>query len=154
GGQLLAYAMLLAAAVAWAIAIVAVRAHRFAASPLVLAPWQMLVAMGLLLPVALLAEGPPQPIGLPGALSLAFVGPVATAFAYWAVVEAGRHFSASALSMALLATPPLGILLSALALGETVDLPLVAGAALIAAGIRLAVPRAKAQGGRPSAPRS
>jgi drug/metabolite transporter (DMT)-like permease len=36
------------------------------------------------------------------------------------------------------------VLLSALALGETVDPPLVAGAALIAAGIRLVVPRAKA----------
>jgi drug/metabolite transporter (DMT)-like permease len=147
GRQVLAYAMLLAAAVAWAIAIVAVRAHRFAATPLALAPWQMLVASCLLLPVALVAEGAPQSVGVSGALSLAFVGPVATAFAYWAVVETGRHFSAGALSMALLATPPIGILLSALALSETVGPSLIAGAVLIAAGIRLAVPHAKGGSG-------
>jgi drug/metabolite transporter (DMT)-like permease len=58
-------------------------------------------------------------------------------------VEAGRHFSAGTLSMALLATPPVGILLSALVLGESVGPSLIAGAALIAAGIRLVVPRAK-----------
>ena len=144
--HVIAYGMLLAAAVSWAISIVAVRAHRFRSGTLALAPWQTLVAACLLLPVALAAEGAPRPIGISGAASLAFVGPVATAFAYWAVVETGRHFSAGTLSMALLATPPVGILLSALTLGETVGSSLVAGAALIAAGIRLAAPRTKTDG--------
>ena len=140
-GEVLAYATLLGAAVSWAISIVAVRAHRFTATTLALAPWQTLVAALLLLPAALIAEGSPRPVGVVGAASLAFVGPIATAFAYWAVVETGRHFKAATLSMALLATPPVGILLSALALDEAVGPSLVAGAALIAAGIRLAVPR-------------
>ena len=137
GEQVLAYGMLLAAAVAWAISIVAVRAHRFTATALALAPWQMLVAACLLLPVALVVEGPPRPVGPSGAASLAFVGPVATAFAYWAVVEAGRHFRAAVLSMALLAAPTLGILISALGLGESIGASLIAGMLLIAAGIRL-----------------
>jgi drug/metabolite transporter (DMT)-like permease len=137
GDQVLAYGMLLGAAVSWAISIVAVRAHRFTASTLALAPWQMLVAVCLLLPVALVLEGAPQPIGAVGAASLAFVGPVATAFAYWAVVEVGRHLSAAVLSMALLAAPTLGVLISALALGERVGASLLAGMLLIAAGIRL-----------------
>jgi drug/metabolite transporter (DMT)-like permease len=137
GEQVLAYGMLLAAAVARAISIVAVRAHRFTATALALAPWQMLVAACLLLPVALVVEGPPRPVGPSGAASLAFVGPVATAFAYWAVVEAGRHFRAGVLSMALLAVPPLGILISALGLRERVGASLIAGVLLIAAGIRL-----------------
>jgi drug/metabolite transporter (DMT)-like permease len=145
-GQVIAYGMLLGAAVSWAISIVAVRAHRFTSATLALAPWQTLVAACLLLPVALVAEGAPGPIGISGAASLAFVGPVATAFAYWAVVEAGRHFTAGTLSIALLATPPAGILLSALTLGETVGPSLVAGAALIATGIRLAVPGTKSDG--------
>ena len=139
--QLFAYALLLGAAVSWAISIVAVRAHRFTASPLALAPWQMLVAAGLLLPVALAVEGAPQPLGASGAASLAFVAPVATAFAYWAVVEVGRHFRAAVLSMALLAAPPLGILISALALGESVGASLIAGMLVIAAGIRLVTKR-------------
>jgi len=146
GRQALAYAMLLGAAVSWAISIVAVRGYRFTSTTLALAPWQALVAACLLLPVALVAEGVPGPVGVSGAASLAFVGPVATAFAYWAVVEVGRHFRAGTLSMALLATPPIGILLSAVTLGETVGPSLVAGAVLIAAGIWLAVPRTKAQG--------
>jgi drug/metabolite transporter (DMT)-like permease len=133
--QVGAYGMLLGAAVLWAISIVVVRAHRFTSPTLALAPWQALVAACLLVPVALAAEGAPRPIGLSGAASLAFVGPVATAFAYWAVVETGRHFRAGTLSMALLATPPIGIVLSAITLGETVGPSLVFGAALIAAGI-------------------
>jgi drug/metabolite transporter (DMT)-like permease len=135
--QVFAYAMLLGAAVCWAISIVAVRAHRFKATALALAPWQMLLAATLLLPAALAVEGAPHAVGPSGAASLAFVGPVATAFAYWAVVEAGRHFRAAVLSMALLAAPTLGILISALALGESVGASLIAGLLLIAVGIRL-----------------
>ena len=66
------------------------------------------------------------------------MGPVATAFAYWAVVETGRRFPASTLSMALLGTPALGLLLSAVVLGEPVTASLLVGAVLIGAGIRSA----------------
>jgi drug/metabolite transporter (DMT)-like permease len=137
-GQVWAYAVLLGAAGAWAISIVFVRSHRFTATTLALAPWQMLVATVLLLPVALVVEGAPPAMGAGGAASLAYVGPVATAFAYWAVVETGRHFKASTMSMALLASPSLGILISALVLGEPVGASLIAGVALTGAGIRLA----------------
>jgi drug/metabolite transporter (DMT)-like permease len=135
---MLSYAMLIGAAAAWAISIVFVRSHRFTATALALAPWQMLVAAGLLLPLAIVVEGAPPPIGASGAASLAYVGPVATAFAYWAVVEAGRHFRASTMSMALLAAPSLGIPISAMMLGETIGPSLIAGVVLIGAGIRLA----------------
>ena len=136
--QALAYGLLMGAAGAWAISIVFVRAHRFTASALALAPWQMLMATVLLLPLALFVEGAPPSIGLVGVASLVYVGPVATAFAYWAVVEAGRHFPARVTSMALLATPGLGILISASVLGEEVGLSLIGGALLIAIGIGLA----------------
>ena len=138
GGEALSYGLLICAAGAWAISIVFVRAHRFSASALELAPWQMLVAAGILLPLALLVEGTPPPLDAKGLASLGYVGPIATAFAYWAVVEAGRHFPASTISMALLAAPCLGILISALLLGEEVGVSLIGGATLIGAGIRLA----------------
>lgn len=136
-GQVLAYAMLMGASAAWAISIVFVRGHRFEASPLALAPWQTLVAATLLGPLAGLVEGPLHAFGARGIASVAYVGPMATAFAYWAVVEAGRHFRASTISMALLATPPLGLLISAVTLHETVSVSLAAGIVLVAAGIRL-----------------
>lgn len=135
--QALAVVMLLGAALCWAIAIVAVRAYCLTATTLALAPWQMLVAAGLLFPVALGVEGTPQPVAPAGAASLAFVGPVATAFAYWAVVETGRHFRAAVLSMALLFVPILGILISTLTLDESFGASLIAGLLLIATGIRL-----------------
>jgi len=134
----LAYALLMAAAAAWAVSIVYVRKHRFTASALALAPWQMLFAASLLLPCAFALEGPLQKIGAEGAASLAYVGPVATAFAYWAVVEAGRRFRASTMSMALLATPSLGIAISAWAQHEPIGASLITGVIMIAAGIRLA----------------
>lgn len=138
GGTLLPYAMLMAASAAWAASIVAVRAHRFDASALALAPWQTLVAAALLCFLAFAVEGRPPRIGVGGMASLAYVGPIATAFAYWAVVEAGRRLRATTVAMALLATPSLGVLISALTLGETVTQSLVAGIALVGVGIRLA----------------
>lgn len=143
-GEIPAYLMLVCAAAAWAVSLVFVRAHRFTATPLALAPWQMLVSAGLLFPAALFAEGSPPPLAARGAASLAYVGPIATAFAYWAVVEAGRHFPASTMSTGLLVTPGLGILISAVTLGEGIGASLVAGAALTGAGIRLATSAGRA----------
>lgn len=136
--QIFAYAMLMGAAAAWAVSLVFVRGHRFTATALALAPWQMLVAAVLLLPLAITLEGPLPSTGVRGVAALAYVGPIATAFAYWAVVETGRHFRASTMSVALLATPSLGILISSVTLGEAVGASLVAGVVLIGAGIRLA----------------
>jgi hypothetical protein len=152
-GQVLACVMLMGAAAAWAISIVFVRSHRFTVSAFALAPWQTLVAAGLLFPLAILVEGSPPTIGESGVASLVYVGPVATAFAYWAVVEAGRHFRASTMSMTLLAAPSLGILISALTLGEPIGASLIAGVVLTGTGIRLAT--SATQGGRvePSAVR-
>jgi drug/metabolite transporter (DMT)-like permease len=135
-----AYAMLVASAAAWAVSIVFVREHRFEASPIVLAPWQTLVAAIILLLIAVATEGAPPPIGWRGVLALAYVGPVATAFAYWAIVDVGRRLPASTLSVALLATPSLGLLISALTLGERVDVSLIVGMVFVGAGIRLTAP--------------
>jgi drug/metabolite transporter (DMT)-like permease len=137
--QMLAYVLLMGAAAGWAITIVAVRGHRFSSSALRLAPWQMLIAAALLLPFAMLVEGAPKHITLKAAATLAYVAPIATAFAYWAVVEAGRRFAATTIAMALLATPSVGLIISALSLGEALDASLLIGAALTAVGIRLAL---------------
>jgi drug/metabolite transporter (DMT)-like permease len=138
GSEAFAYGLLLAAAAAWAVSIVFVRSHRFTADALSLAPWQMLVAATLLLPVALMKEGAPPHLGIRTLLSLSYVAPVATAFAYWGVVETGRRFPASTVSIALLATPALGLLISSVVFGEPVGVSLLVGLALIGAGIRLA----------------
>ena len=63
------------------------------------------------------------------------VFPMATAFAYWAAVEVGRSLRATTMSMILLAVPGLGLLLSAIALHESIDVSLVLGIVLIGTGI-------------------
>jgi drug/metabolite transporter (DMT)-like permease len=136
--ELTAYALLLTAAAAWAVGIVFVKSHRFTATPLDLAPWQMTIAAGALAVVALFAHGPLPGVTISAAASLAYVGSIGTAFAYWAVIEAGRQFPAHTISMALLATPSLGILISSVTLGESIGGSLVAGVVLIAGGIALA----------------
>jgi drug/metabolite transporter (DMT)-like permease len=134
-GQLGFYVLLLCAAAAWAVSIVFVRTHRFQTSALALAPWQMLLAAILLLPLATVVEGGWPRIPLKAAAALSYVGPAATAFAYWAAVEVGRFVRATTMSMVLLAVPGLGLLLSVVALHESLNLSLGLGVFLIGAGI-------------------
>ena len=133
--QLASYGLLLCAAAAWAVSIVFVRFHRFQTSALALAPWQMLVAVLLLLPLATVFEGTGPRLSIRAMTALLYVGPVATAFAYWAAVEVGRVVRATTMSMALLAVPGLGLVFSAAALHESLSLSLEVGILLIGAGI-------------------
>jgi drug/metabolite transporter (DMT)-like permease len=135
--ELTPYVLLMCAAAGWAISIVFVRAHRFRATALALAPWQMLLAAGLLLPFAIAVDGTPPPLSGRGVASLAYVGPIATAFAYWAMVEVGRYVRATTISVALLAVPGLGLLISALTFHEPVNVSLGLGIVLISAGVLL-----------------
>jgi drug/metabolite transporter (DMT)-like permease len=135
--HVIAYTLLMCAAIAWAVAIVYVRAHQFEASPLALAPWQMLVAASLLLACAIAMDGPLPSMNPRGLASLAYVGPLATAFAYWAVVEVGRHLRATTISVTLLAVPSLGLLISAITFHEALNPSLFLGITLIAAGVVL-----------------
>ena len=56
--QLVPYWFLLCAAAGWAVSIVFVRIRRFQVSALSLAPWQMTMAALLLLPCAIVIDGP------------------------------------------------------------------------------------------------
>ena len=94
----------------------------------------------MLVGIAIATEGAPPPIGTRALLALAYVGPVATAFAYWAIVDVGRRLPATTLSVALLATPSLGLLISALMLAEPISASLIVGMVLVGAGIRLTGP--------------
>ena len=135
--QLVPYTLLMCAAAGWAISIVFVRAHRFQESALALAPWQMLMAALLLLPFAIGIHGAWPTLSLRGVVSLAYVGPIATAFAYWAVVEIGRYVPATTISVTLLAVPSVGLLISALTFHEAVNASLITGVVLIGAAVVL-----------------
>jgi len=136
GRALAGNALLLAAAFLWSLAILAIRRHRWQAGPLQLAPWQMLLAALALLPLALWREGwPAADWGWELAWVLAYNGPLATAFCFWASVSLTRGLPAVTVSLGFLGVPAAGVLFSTLAFGEPLPLSLLLGMLLILAGL-------------------
>ncbi len=128
--------MLLLAAPLWAFTIIHMRRHRFTASTLQVTAWQILVASAPLLLAAILFEGfRGFRWGWELVAVLLYNGCIATAFAYWLMNSINRALPAITVSLAALAVPAAGIFISALWLHEPVTPGLVAGLALIAAGL-------------------
>ena len=128
--------LLLLASMSWAMTIIHLRTHRWRLSPLELGPWQLLVATAVITPAALSIEG------LPGvtwtaelAALLVFAGPLATTLTVCGAIVVMRSLQATTNSLAFLATPVVGMLASALVLGENLTATNVTGLALIVAGL-------------------
>jgi drug/metabolite transporter (DMT)-like permease len=120
----------------WAAAILHVRGHRWAGTPLDLAPWQMLVALPPLAVLAWLVEGPPQAdMSATFLWVAAYNGPLATAFAFWAAITVTRMLPAITVSLAFLCVPVAGLVFSALMLGEGMSAGNLLGLALVAGGV-------------------
>lgn len=129
-------AVLLVSAAAWAAAIVHIRRHRFRATTLQLAPWSLAIGAAPLLAVALLVEGPGGFVsGARGWLILAYNGVAASAFGFWAMISINRALPAITTSLGVLGVPALGIVSSAVALGEALTPSLVGGALLVGLGL-------------------
>ena len=130
--------LLLLAAMSWAVAILCIKAFTWHSTPFQLSPWQNLFAASLMIPLALCLEGPLDVTPGPTlCAALAFSGLVATAFGFWAISVVNTRFSATTTSLALLATPIVGIASSLIILGETIDLSLVVAGGMIFGGIVL-----------------
>lgn len=139
---LLGQALLLAAALCWSVSIVYTRAHRWVATPLQLMPWQCLLATVVLASLAFLVEGPPPDPGRTSTaalLALAYNGVIGTALGFWAMTVVNRRVPAATAALGVLATPVLGIGLSAAILGEGLDPMLILSAFIILAGIAMGV---------------
>lgn len=135
---LLGNLMLIVAAAGWAVAILHVRGGKWRLSPLQLLPWQLLVGQPLLIPLAFWLEGPPSFDWSPTVIAiLAYNGPIASGFCYWAVIAVTRALPAMTTSLSLLAVPAAGLVASTLALGEPLGVPLIAGCGLILGGVAL-----------------
>jgi len=130
--------LLMFAAMSWGIAVLHIRGHTWHLSPLQLTPWQLLLAAVLVTPVALTFEGNAKPDWSPQLIyALVYIGPIATAFAFWAATSISRALPAVTSSLSFLAVPAMGILLSLPSLGEVPDLSLLGGFGLILAGVVL-----------------
>jgi len=140
--QLVAHGLLLGAALSWATAIAVLRA-RPTASPLSdLLPWQFGLAALMLLPAAALLE--PSGGVTPGprsGLALAYLGVFGGPVATWAANSVSRALPVLVSSLGFLGVPVVSATLSVAFLGEALTLPLVAGGALILAGLATLAPR-------------
>lgn len=128
--------LLLIASMCWAACIIHLRYFNAVSTAFALAPWQMLAATAVLVPLAWITEG-----NFTGDNTITFyettlfVGPVATAFCFVAVNAASSWLPATTMSTAMLGVPVTGVVLSVLFLGENLTLALGIGSLAIVAGI-------------------
>ncbi|HIZ50914.1 MAG TPA: DMT family transporter [Candidatus Pseudomonas excrementavium] len=148
-GVVMGSVFLIIAAISWSLVILHIRRHRWTASPLSLAPWQMLLATVPLALFASLLEGSPTAIAFDWKLLelLFFIGPVATSACFVISAEHGRRISTFAMSNFTLGVPLIGILASVLLLDNRLSLLFVLGLCLIVCGMVLAA-AAAANAGR------
>lgn len=128
--------MLLLAALVWSFVIIHVRFGQLHRSPLELAPWQMLIATIFLVIMGCIFEPYPS-INWSWSLlaEMSYIGPIATAFGFWGVLELNRRLPAVTTSLILLAVPVIGLLSSALILHEKITLNLMISMTLILMGL-------------------
>jgi drug/metabolite transporter (DMT)-like permease len=143
--------LILLAALCWAANIVYVRAHKWISTPFQMVFWQALLATAILSVLAWSIDGVPQVNWSPGLVTaFLYTGICGTALAHWAMVMVNRSLPAVTTSLGLLATPVVGVAISAIWLGEPVSNSLIFAMAMILAGIAIGTIR----GWKPAASRA
>lgn len=139
-GAAMGAVFLVIGAISWSVVILHIKRHRWTASPLSLAPWQMLIATVPLAGFALALEGSPAAIAFDTQLLelLFFIGPVATSACFVISAEHGRRISSFAMSNFTLGVPLVGILSSILLLGNRLSPLFATGLCLVLVGMALA----------------
>jgi probable blue pigment (indigoidine) exporter len=107
--------------------------------------WQLLAGGLLVLPVALIVEGPPPALDGPALAGFAYVTVVATALAFVAWFAGLRHLPAGTVGLIGLLNPVTGVVLGAVVAGEVLTGRQLAGLAIVLAGIAIGQWRRPAQ---------
>jgi drug/metabolite transporter (DMT)-like permease len=120
----------------WTAGLIHVRRHHWHGEVLSLIPWQLLISVLVLTPIALLVEDPGEIIWDTTFLwPLLFSGTVASGLCVAAQVAAIRSLPAVSLSLSSAAVPAVGLLSAAWFLGERPSQTDIVGFVLIATGI-------------------
>ncbi len=129
-------ALLLAAALCNASTSVHIRHHRWSIDPLQAMPWQLLVAIVPVGTLAFIVEGPPDfDWTWQLALNFAYQSVVASGLAFWAQMIVLRRLSPVSVNLTMMGVPVVGVVSSALVLGEDISAPLGIGMALVLSGV-------------------
>lgn len=102
---------------------------------LTLTAWQLVAGGLVLLPVALVVEGPPPPIDAPAVGGFLFLGLVGTVLAYVVWFRGLRELPAAAVSLVGLLNPVAGTLVGVALAGEAFGTTQAAGLALVLLGV-------------------
>jgi len=129
--------LLLVAAMVWALSILHIRKHEWKGSVLELTPWQIMVALLIVVPYAWFSNTRPVIWSSELVLILLYNGVMATALAQWASMRVTQILPAMTVSLGFLMVPLMGILSSVLWLKEPFTMTLGLGAALIVSGLVL-----------------
>jgi drug/metabolite transporter (DMT)-like permease len=137
-GVLTGHALILLAAICWAISIVYTRLHKWASSPFDLLFWQLLLGAVLTTTAAILYEGRPRiDVTLRFVGLLLYGGTISTSLAYWALNTVNRSLPATTTALGLLAVPVFGVVASMITLGEVFDMFALVALLLIVGGIAI-----------------
>lgn len=136
---LIGHAFLLAAALAWSMAMIVTRLARPRLTMFELLPWCFLLASVILAPLVWL-RAPHGTIGFrPASLwALGYIGLFAAPIGTWCIMEATAKLPTLVSSIGFLTTPAISLLLSNLLLGEPLTTDLLGGSALIMSGVLVA----------------
>jgi drug/metabolite transporter (DMT)-like permease len=135
-GVALGHLLLMFAAVTNAATAVHIRGHRWSMTPLQAIPWQLGGACVMLATIALAREGIPHVDWTPQlGFIVAYQGVLATGFAFWAQITILRNMAAVSATLTLMAVPVVGVVSSAILVGEAITSTLVIGLVLIISGV-------------------
>jgi O-acetylserine/cysteine efflux transporter len=139
-GEAWGYALLLAAALAWACTILVTKAWPPRLHVVALLPWAFALSAALLVGLAILLEptGGIPPAAWPLA---AFNGLVVAPFGTCCIIELSRRLTPTTAAIGFMIIPVVGILISTVMLGEVIDAGLLCGSALILGGAALTAMR-------------
>jgi drug/metabolite transporter (DMT)-like permease len=147
-GVAVGHALLILAALTNAATAVHIRAHQWSIAPLEAMPWQLTGATIILVILGFVVEGPPVIDWTPQlVLVVLYQGLLATGIAFWVQIVILRNLSAVSTNLTLMAVPVVGVVSSAIVLGEDVTTSLVLGLLLVILGVavNLLSDRAKAE---------
>jgi len=137
-GVALGHALLILAAITNAATAVHIRGHRWTITPLEAIPWQLVGAGVIMVALGLVVEGPPVIDWTPQLVWVVlYQGVLATGIAFWAQIVILRNLSAVSTNLTLMAVPVVGVVSSAILLGEEVTTSLAIGLMLVIIGVAM-----------------
>jgi O-acetylserine/cysteine efflux transporter len=136
---LIGHVFLLGAGLSWSIAIIVTRSVRLRSGMFALLPWCFLVGSVVLAPL-MWWQAPDGTFGSAAVSwwALGYIGLIASPLGTWCVMEATAKLPALVASVGFLTTPAISLIVANVVLHEAFTADLVAGSALIMAGVACA----------------